>query len=218
MPRVKKRKILGVLFDWDGTLLDSYQADAAAYLAMFQAMGIAWGPEDLAKHYSPNWYNVYRAAGLHESRWAAADLAWRAHYATQSPQLLSGARGLLANLRKKYTLGLVTSGDRDRVLRQLRMFRLLRTFPVRVCSGDTREKKPHPEPLRLALRTLQLQPQDCVYVGDTREDVHMARRAGVRTIGIMGPFPTARKLKLSRPDVLVASLSELPGALRKLQH
>lgn len=218
MPRVKKRNILGVLFDWDGTLVDSYQADAAAYLAMFQAMGIAWGPEDMAKHYSPNWYNVYRAAGLHESRWAAADLSWRAHYATQSPQLLSGARSLLANLRKKYTLGLVTSGDRDRVLRQLRIFRLLRTFPVRVCSGDTLEKKPDPEPLRLALRTLQLEPQDCVYVGDTREDVHMARRAGVRTIGIMGPFPTARKLKLSRPDVLLASLSELPGALRKLQR
>src|SRR5450755_1967028 len=214
MPRAKKRKILGVLFDWDGTLLNSYEADAAAYLAMFQAMDIAWGIEDLARHYSPNWYNVYRAAGLPESRWAAADLAWRAQYAMQDPQLLAGARGLLGNLRKKYTLGLVTSGDRDRVLRQLRVFQLLRTFPVRVCSGDTREKKPHPEPLRLALRTLRLEPQDCVYVGDTREDVHMARRAGVRTIGIMGPFPTARKLKLSLPDVLLASLSELPGALR----
>jgi HAD superfamily hydrolase (TIGR01509 family) len=218
MPRVKKRKIQGVLFDWDGTLLNSYEADAAAYLAMFQAMDIAWGLDDLAQHYSPNWYNVYRAAGLHESRWEAADLAWRAHYATQRPQLLAGARTLLTNLRKTYTLALVTSGDRNRVMRQLRAFRLLRTFPVRVCSGDTPEKKPHPEPLRLALRTLKLQPQDCVYVGDTREDVHMARRAGVRTIGIMGPFLTARKLKLSRPDVLLASLNELPAALKKLQR
>ena len=90
--RSQKRKILGVLFDWDGTLLNSYAADSAAYLAMFQQMEIAWGLEDLARHYSPNWYNVYRAAGLHESRWAAADLAWRAKYATQKPQLLA-ARG-----------------------------------------------------------------------------------------------------------------------------
>jgi len=217
MPRPKPRKILGILFDWDGTLLNSYAADAAAYLAMFKKMQIPWTLEDLARHYSPNWYNTYRAAGLHESRWPAADLAWRTTYATQKPQLLPGARTLLANLRKKYPLGLVTSGDRDRVERQLRHFHLLRTFSTHVCSGDTPEKKPHPAPLRLALRTMQLHPQDCVYIGDTREDVQMARRAGVRTIGIMGPFPTAQKLKLSRPDVLLASLSELPAALRKLQ-
>src|SRR5271154_6754258 len=217
MPASQKRKILGVLFDWDGTLLNSYAADSAAYLAMFQQMEIAWGLEDLARNYSPNWYNVYRAAGLHESRWADADLAWRAEYATQGPQLLPGARRLLEELRKPYPLGLVTSGDRDRVLRQLRQFRLLRTFSARVCSGDTIKKKPHPAPLRLALRTMQLSPRDCVYVGDTREDVLMASRAGVRTIGITGPFPTARKLKLSRPDVLLSSLSELPAAMRRLQ-
>ena len=217
MPASQKRKILGVLFDWDGTLLNSYAADSAAYLAMFQQMEIAWGLEDLARHYSPNWYNVYRAAGLHESRWAAADLAWRAKYATQKPQLLPGARRLLAKLRKRYPLGLVTSGDRDRVLQQLRQFRLLRAFSARVCSGDTPEKKPHPAPLRLALRTMRLAPRDCVYVGDTREDVLMARRAGVRTIGVLGPFPTAQKLKRSRPDVLLNSLRELPAALRSLQ-
>jgi phosphoglycolate phosphatase len=214
---LKKRKILGVLFDWDGTLLNSYEADAAAYLAMFQAMNIAWGLEDLAQHYSPNWYNVYRAAGLHESRWEAADLAWRAQYATQRPQLLPGARSLLAKLQKNYALGLVTSGDRDRVLRQLKNFRLMRTFSVRVCSGDTVEKKPHPAPLRLALNAMRLDAQDCVYVGDTREDVLMARRAGVRTIGVVGPFPIARKLKLARPDILLESLEELPAALRKVQ-
>ncbi len=152
MPRSKKRKILGVLFDWDGTLLNSYAADSAAYLAMFREMKIAWGLEHLALHYSPNWYNVYRAAGLPQSRWADADLAWRVEYATQRPQLIGGARKLLADLRKHYRLGLVTGGDRDRVLQQLRHFRLLRTFSVHICSGDTVEKKPHPAPLRLALR------------------------------------------------------------------
>jgi HAD superfamily hydrolase (TIGR01549 family) len=217
MPRSKKHKILGVLFDWDGTLLNSYAADSAAYLAMFREMKIAWGLEHLALHYSPNWYNVYRAAGLPQSRWANADLAWRTEYAKQRPQLIGGARKLLADLKKHYRLGLVTSGDRDRVLRQLRHFRLLRTFSVHVCSDDTVEKKPHPAPLRLALRIMRLAAQDCVYVGDTCEDVHMARRARVRTIGVIGPFPTAQKLKRSRPDVLLSSLSELPATLRKLQ-
>jgi pyrophosphatase PpaX len=216
MPARKKRKIAGVLFDWDGTLLDSYHADSSAYLAMFEEMGIAWGLDDLARHYSPNWYDVYRAAGLHRSRWDDADRAWRKQYATHRPRLLPGARPLLAALGKNYPLGLVTSGDRDRVIRQLREFRLVRMFSARVCSGDTAHKKPHPEPLRHALETMRLAPEDCVYVGDTREDVHMARRAGVRTIGVVGPFPTAKRLKLSRPDILLGSLAELPEALQQL--
>jgi phosphoglycolate phosphatase-like HAD superfamily hydrolase len=47
--------------------------------------------------------------------------------------------------------------------------------------------------------------------------VHMARSAGVRAIGVMGPFPTAQRLKASRPDVLLRSLAELPATLRQLQ-
>jgi len=216
MPPLKKHRILGVLFDWDGTLLDSYHADSSAYLAMFEEMGIAWGLRDLARHYSPNWYDVYRAAGLHRSRWDDADRAWRKQYAMHRPGLLPGARQVLAALGKRYALGLVTSGDRDRVLRQLREFRLLRLFSARVCSGDTENKKPHPEPLLSALQKMRLAPEDCVYVGDTREDVHMARRAAVRTVGVVGPFPTAQRLKLSRPDILLGSLAELPAALRRL--
>ena len=216
MPSLKKHKILGVLFDWDGTLLDSYHADSSAYLAMFEEMGIAWGLRDLARHYSPNWYDVYRAAGLHRSRWDDADRAWRKQYARHRPGLLPGARQVLATLGKRYALGLVTSGDRDRVLRQLREFRLLRSFSAHVCSGDTENKKPHPEPLLCALQKMDLAPEDCVYVGDTLEDVHMARRAEVRTVGIVGPFPTAKRLKLSRPDILLGSLAELPAALRRL--
>ena len=72
MSPAKKNEIKGVLFDWDGTLLDSFQADSSAYLAMFSEMGITWGLDQLAQHYSPNWYDVYRAAGLPEQHWGAA--------------------------------------------------------------------------------------------------------------------------------------------------
>src|SRR5580693_9310872 len=120
-----KNKILqGVLFDWDGTLIDSYSADSSAYLAMFREMGIPWGLEDLARHYSPNWYRVYRAAKLPRARWDDADRAWRAQYAKHSPRLISGARQVLERLGRAHHLGLVTSGGRERVMRQLRAFRL----------------------------------------------------------------------------------------------
>jgi pyrophosphatase PpaX len=216
MAKRRKQQLEGVLFDWDGTLIDSYHADTSAYLAMFKEMGIGWGLKELEKNYSPNWYQVYRAAKLPRILWNDADRSWRAHYVKHRPKLISGVRRVLARIGGKHSLGLVTSGDRDRVLRQLREFRLTRVFSARVCSGDTLRKKPHPEPLRLALRQMELEPASCVYVGDSAQDVEMARSAGVLAIGVLGPFPTERRLRAARPEFLIRSLEELPDVLRRL--
>jgi phosphoglycolate phosphatase len=214
----QKGCLRGVLFDWDGTLIDSYHADTSAYLAMFQEMGIAWGIKELERHYSPNWYQVYRAAKLPRKLWDEADRVWRGHYAKHRPQLIPGARRVLHALRTKHNLGLVTSGDRDRVARQLRQFRLTRLFSARVCSGDTLRKKPHPAPLRLALRQMELAAARCVYVGDAPQDVEMARRAGVLAIGVIGPFPTEKRLRAARPEFLIRSLEELPKILEQMRN
>jgi phosphoglycolate phosphatase len=217
MASLKNKSLQGVLFDWDGTLIDSYGADSSAYLAMFREMGIPWGLEELAQHYSPNWYRVYRAAKLPRARWDDADRAWRTQYAKHSPRLISGARRVLERLGRVHHLGLVTSGDRDRVTRQLRAFRLTRMFGTRVCSGDTTQKKPHPAPLHLALQQLSLKPSACVYVGDSPEDLEMAKRAGVRAIAVLGPFPTEKRLRAARPDFLLESIRELPEILTALE-
>jgi HAD superfamily hydrolase (TIGR01549 family) len=216
MTSPKNKNLQGVLFDWDGTLIDSYSADSSAYMAMFREMGIPWGLKELARHYSPNWYRVYRAAKLPRARWDDADRAWRAQYAKHSPRLITGARQVLVRLGRAHHLGLVTSGDRDRVTQQLRAFRLTRLFGARVCSGDTPEKKPHPAPLRLALRQLRLEPSACVYVGDSPEDLEMAKSAGVRAIAVLGPFPTEKRLRAARPEFLLESIRELPEVLNSL--
>ncbi len=202
-----------VLFDWDGTLLDSYHADAQAYLAMFREMDIGWGLEELARHYSPDWYNVYRAAKLPPAEWDVADRIWRKHYRKHRPQLLPGARRVLTAVGRLHRLGLVTSGDRTRVLRQLREFGLTQSFAARVCAGDTLKRKPHPAPLRRALEKMRLEPQACLYVGDSPEDIEMARRAGVRAIAVLGPFPTERRLRAARPEIILDSIAQLPDAL-----
>lgn len=207
-----------MLFDWDGTLLDSYHADSQAYLAMFRAMGIPWSLKELELNYSPNWYDVYRAAGLSQKQWDSADQLWRSHYARHKPLLISGVRRVLASIRLRHRMGIVTSGDRDRVMRQLREFRLTRMFAARVCSGDTPEKKPHPAPLQLALDKMRLDPEACIYVGDTPHDLLMARRAGVRAIAVLGPFPTETQLRAAQPEFLLRSIKELPALLRKLNE
>jgi HAD superfamily hydrolase (TIGR01509 family) len=205
-----------VLFDWDGTLLNSYQADLRAYLSMFHALDINWTERELAQHYSPNWLRVYRAASLPRPKWSEADRLWTRAYKLQNPPLLAGARRVVRLLAQKFDLGIVTSGNRPRVRRQLRELQLASYFSACVCSEDASKRKPHPAPLQLALKRLRRAPEQCVYVGDTAEDIEMARSAGVRAIGVLGPFPTAARLRAAQPDVLLNSVRELPQHLRAM--
>src|SRR5260221_4211714 len=107
---------------------------------------------------------------------------------------MAATRKVLAQLNKRHKLGLVSSGDRDRVSRQLREFRLTRVFRTRVLGGDTAEKKPHPAPLLKALWEMKADPRNCVYVGDTHADVEMARAAGGGAIAVVGRRPPGTRL------------------------
>jgi len=209
--------VRAVLFDWDGTLLDSYAADARAYLSMFRALGISWTAREIDRHYSPNWYRVYRAAKIPRIHWQRADRLWGLAYEKENPRLLPGARSVLRLLDKHFVLGLVTSGNRARVHRQLRAFGFSDYFSACVCSEDAPKKKPHPAPLELALKRLRAEPEESIYIGDTAEDVEMARRAGVRPIGVLGPFPTAARIRAARPDALLRSIRDLPRLLKLME-
>jgi HAD superfamily hydrolase (TIGR01509 family) len=201
------------LLDWDGTLLDSYAADMNAYVTMFRALRVEWGLAEIERHYSPDWYRVYRAARIPPSSWVRADRLWRTAYRSQHPDLLPGARKVLRELGRRFDLGLVTSGSSARVRKQLREFSFRQHFHACICSEDALRRKPHPAPLHLALKHMRAQPDESVYVGDAPEDVEMARRAGVRVIGVLGPFPTEARLRAARPDLLLRSIQELPEHL-----
>lgn len=211
-----KSTIQAVLFDWDGTLLNSYAADTAAYLAMFRAMKIPWGVADLERHYSPDWYAIYRAARLPKEHWKRADRVWRLHYSKQRPELLPDARETLRQLAENFLLGLVTSGSRSRVRRQLRELELTRAFRARVYGESVAERKPHPAPLLRALERMRVEPSAAIYVGDAPEDIMMARRASVKAIAVLGPFPTHDRLRAEKPLAVLDSVGLLPRLLEKI--
>jgi phosphoglycolate phosphatase-like HAD superfamily hydrolase len=75
-----------------------------------------------------------------------------------------------------------------------------------VCGGETEQRKPHPAPLQLALERMGIAPEEAAYVGDSPEDVQMARSASVYTVGIPGGFPNRQALAASAPDILAPSL------------
>jgi HAD superfamily hydrolase (TIGR01509 family) len=209
----RQTSIQYVLLDWDGTLLDSFEADAQAYAHMFGALGMSWSLEELKRHYSPNWHRVYRAAGLPRARWDEADRLWKRFYRKQQPKLQPGARHVLRTLDRRFKLALVSSGSRARVRRQLREHEVAAMFLAKICSEDAPRRKPHPAPLRMALDKLRAAAPVCVYVGDAPEDVEMAHRAGVRAIGVLGGSPVPERLRAASPDALIETIRDLPALL-----
>ena len=214
MTAIKHTSIEYVLFDWDGTLLDSFQADANAYMYMFGALGMSWSIAELKRHYSPNWHRVYRAARLPIAKWEEADRLWRLFYRKQQPKLQPGARNVLRMLDRRFKLALVSSGSRSRVTKQLREHNVSAMFLAKVCSEDAPRRKPHPAPLRMALDQLRALPQSSVYIGDAPEDIQMAHRAGVRAIGVLGGSPVPERLRAASPDAMIETIRELPALLK----
>jgi HAD superfamily hydrolase (TIGR01662 family) len=206
-----------VLFDWDGTLLDSFNADAQAYVEMFRALGMNWGIDKLKLHYSPNWHNVYRAAQLPRARWDEADRLWMKAYRRAKHhdklKMQPYAVRVLRAVERKYIVALVSSGSRARVRRQLREFGVDAIFRTKVCCEDAPRRKPHPAPLQLALDRLGIAADVCVYVGDAPEDIQMAHRAGMRAIGVLGGSPVPERLIAASPDAMIRTIRELPALL-----
>jgi HAD superfamily hydrolase (TIGR01509 family) len=199
-----------ILFDWDGTLIDTASCSFAAFQRAFHDLGIPIESELYEKIYSPNWYSMYRALQLPEDKWQEAEDLWLHHYAHMSAPLVPEGLHVLTRLHSRgYCLGIVTSGNRERVLRELTGFGLSDVFSTVVCNEDVFHKKPHPEGLIVALERLEKRPQYCCYVGDSPEDIEMGRRAWVQTIGIPGGYPGSKTLPTANPDFCFSSISQL---------
>ena len=97
------------------------------------------------------------------------------------------------------------------MLRQNRECGVAAHFRTKVCSEDAPKRKPHPHPLRLALARLRSGTTECVYVGDAPEDIEMARRARVRSIGVLDGSPVPKRLRAAEPDALIQNIRDLPA-------
>lgn len=206
----KASSITTLLFDWDGTLVDSAQLGLTAYEKCFAELGVPFDHETYRAVYSPNWLSVYEGLGLPKEQWQRADALWTQHYGEQSAELIEGAGETVAELRRKgYRLGVVSSGNDGRVNREIEKLGLAGSFEVVVCHEQIRNRKPHPEGLETAMRSLGCAQTEVGYVGDTPEDVEMGKSAGVLTVGVRSAYPTSWKVKSHNPDIYIESLSEL---------
>ena len=202
--------VRAVLFDWDGTLVDTAEASYRCYVRMFSELGVHFDRDTYARTYSPNWYLTFKALGIPEEKWQHADARWLAHFADEEVAMIEGARDLVeALVSRGITTGIVTSGGRERVSRELEAHGLAPHMRECVYGCDVKEKKPHPEALLLCLDRLRLDAKEAVFVGDSPEDIAMARAASVFSIAVPGGYPNRDALLAARPDVFAENLREV---------
>jgi HAD superfamily hydrolase (TIGR01549 family) len=210
-------KIAGVLFDWDGVLLDSVGVSFKVYNEVFTRIGVRQLTYDefLALQ-SPNWYEFYQNVGVPKALWKKADDEWAGLYREENPRLYPDARPCLEALkRSKFRLALVSNGSKARVEGELGKFGLEVFFESVLCGEKKEELKPSPAMLERTLDVLDITLENAVYIGDAPADVQAARNARVTSIAIARSQILAERLRRENPDYLFGGLDEVTALLIK---
>lgn len=207
---LQTQTITTLLFDWDGTIVDSHQLGLTAFEKSFADLGIDFNYDTYRKVYSPNWYSVYEAMGVPPEKWDRADELWIQHYGEQTPHPITGALDTIKSLHSHgYQLGVVSSGSDCRVNREVTELGLADYFDVVICNEQMQNKKPDPEGLETAMHSLERRHHETCYIGDSPEDIEMGKRAGTFTIGVRSTYPTSWRLHEIKPDLCLESFSDL---------
>lgn len=199
-----------ILFDWDGTLVDSLGAFHAANAKVMAAFGLPFDEVIYRRRYVPDWRLMYLRLGVPGDRLDEANELWHANYAAGADVVaFDGVDTALERLRDAgATLGIVTAGHREIVVPQLERTGLAGLLPIRVYGDDLDVHKPDPAPLRLALARLgrPVAPGDAAYVGDAPTDMRMARTVGVRAVGIESVLGDPDELREAGADEVAGSV------------
>jgi len=203
-----------IVFDWDGTLMDS----EAQIVSCIHA---AAADLDLAPMSDATVSNIIglglreaidtlvpgRDASFHQAFVEAYRTHW---FQSESSQLFEGVRPMLEAVRQQnFLLGVATGKARRGLDRVLTDTGLGGYFHATRCA-DEAPSKPHPQMLLDLMTELEVLPEETIMVGDTEYDMEMATNAGVAKVAVRSGVHSAERLKQHAPLVCLENISEIP--------
>jgi phosphoglycolate phosphatase len=215
MSVLRARRFDLVVFDWDGTLVDSTGAIATCLQHACADLGLDIPDERSARHVIglglADALSMV-APALPPERYPELSRAYRAHFLRIDAEipLFAGARELLEDLRRAgYVLAVATGKSRRGLDRALRQHELAAVFACTRCA-DEGNPKPHPDMLLHLMETIGTAPERTLMVGDTTHDLELARNAGARAIAMACGAHSAEDLRAIAADApIVDSIGEL---------
>ncbi len=214
----QKLRVKGILFDLDGTLVDSRAAYLEAAKKAFLALGrdpVGEGEAlEIPKRLEQG-LPVTDLVGVNVQ--AFLDVYLKTYYTVTKTltRPIANARSTLEFLSQNAKLALITMrfAPRVSVVEELRRFGLAEFFAHVVTAMDTIEPKPSPRSLISAVRALDVDICDCVIVGDSVVDVRAGKSAGALTVSVLSGLYSREELSIEKPDLVVKDITELPNFL-----
>ncbi len=211
-----------IVFDVDGTLIDSQREICAAMRAAYADLDVAPPPDDaILSIVGLSLPQAIRrlAPELSEQRQDALANGYRAHFARARragalPPLYPGARGLLDALAAQddTLLGIATGKSRRGLVELLEMHGLGARF-LTMQVADDHPSKPHPAMLHAALAATGVEAGAATMIGDTEFDMEMARMAGLRGLGAGWGYHDAARLRAAGAEQVLPDMKALGAVL-----
>lgn len=211
-----KLKIKGILFDLDGTLVDSKPAYIKAAQLTFKKLGIKplsdkkaiEIPRQLEKKL-PLEINVKNGIPFF------LEIYLDSYYSISGfeTKLLPNVLLTLRNLSKRAKLSLVTmrSVPKKTLIKELENLKIAKYFDLFVTALDTKKPKPSPEAVLKCVDNMNLQLDDCIIVGDSINDVRAGKAAGVKTVSVLSGIFSYQELVKEKPDLIIENINFLPN-------
>jgi HAD superfamily hydrolase (TIGR01549 family) len=216
-----KNAVEAVLFDLDGTLMDTDDQAVEALARRLQRLH--WPhPQQAARRLvmaseTPGnmLMTLVDILGLDDTLAALTDRLRRLRgLRTQANfRIVAGVVEMLAGLDGRYRLAVVTTRGGSETAAFLDQYSLHGFFGALVTRESTRRYKPHPAPVRRAAQLLGVPVERCVMVGDTTVDVKSARRAGAWAVGVLCGFGEREELERAGAHVVLEHTTQLASLL-----
>lgn len=210
--------IRAVLFDIDGTLLDTRQFIFKAYeyslLTNYQKK-ISWN--DLAPLFGQSL--VYTYSQLLPS--GEIEILCQSHHRFQLENLHLAAPypNVVKTLQKLkengFRIGTISNRASNTTIKTLQLTNLDQYIDVVISADDVKKQKPNKEGIVKALKVLKVKPAQAIFVGDTEVDILTGNNTKVRTVGVTYGF-LGEAIAKYNPDYLINEIGELPGIVLKL--
>jgi beta-phosphoglucomutase len=212
---------LGVIFDMDGVLVDSYQAHFVSWTRLYEELGVPYSEPEFAADFGRTSRDILRRRfgeefPLEEIRKLdeRKEALFREVLTDYFP-VMDGAVGLIDSLAADgFVMAVGSSGPPENIALCLAELGRREKFGAVVTGADVSRGKPDPQVFELAASRLGLAAISCAVVEDAVHGVDAANRAGMLSIGMTG---TVERGGLAAASLVIDSLSELsPGRIREL--
>ena len=188
-----------ILFDLDGTLIDSTEAILESFDISFKTFNKKTPCEkEIKKLIGLPLDIMFENLGVSRDEvWDFVD-AYKKHYrkiSTKKTKLLPNAKEALIKAKKFARLGIVTTKTARYSKELMEHFDLMKYFEILIGREDVKQPKPHPEPVLKALYLMKANKEASFMVGDTCLDMVSSKEAGVFGIGVKGDYTPFEELK-----------------------